>query len=128
MIGRFYSKPIFNADNRRWVLMLEVDSAQAYDKLKDAELDVTIKKHRIKRSLNANAYFHVLVDKLAEKMGLSHTQVHNMMIADWGQVDRDINNIIMDDDIPWERCRRCISDPRSTLGSWTTESCTECTL
>ena len=103
MVGKFYSKPIFNADNRRWVLMLEVNEAQIYDELKDEDLDVSIKKLRKKRSLSANAYFHVLVDKIAERQRLSHTQVHNMMIADYGRVDEDINNIIMDNDIPWEK-------------------------
>jgi hypothetical protein len=63
----------------------------------------TISEFRRKRSLNANAYFHVLVDKLAEKMRLSHTEVHNMMIADYGRVDEELSNIIMDDEIPWEK-------------------------
>lgn len=103
MIGRFYSKPIFNADTRKWVLMLEVDEDKIYDTCKDDELEISIKKHRLKRSLNANAYFHVLCGKIAEKQNLSHTMVHNMMIADYGQMDDDIKNIIMDADIPWEK-------------------------
>ena len=69
----------------------------------DRDKVFTISEFRRKRSLNANAYFHVLVDKIAEKMRLSHTEVHNMMIADWGRVDEELSNIIMDDEIPWEK-------------------------
>ena len=103
MVGKFYSKPIFNADNRKWVIMLEVDNARIYDELKDADIDINIKKYRLKRSLNANAYFHVLVDKIAEKQGLNHTMVHNKMIAEYGYMDEDIKNIILDDEVPWEK-------------------------
>ena len=69
----------------------------------DRDKVFTISEFRRKRSLSANAYFHVLVDKIAEKMRLSHTEVHNMMIADYGRVDEELSNIIMDDEIPWEK-------------------------
>lgn len=71
----------------------------------DRDKVFTISEFRRKRSLNANAYFHVLVDKIAEKMRLSHTEVHNMMIADWGRVDEELSTIIMDDEIPWEKVK-----------------------
>lgn len=71
----------------------------------DRDKVFTISEFRKKRSLNANAYFHVLVDKIAEKMRLSHTEVHNMMIADWGRVDEELSTIIMDDEIPWEKVK-----------------------
>ena len=102
MIGRFYSKPMISSPGR-FVIQLEVNSADLYDSLKDEVLDVEIKKHREKRSLNANAYFHVLCGKIAEVQKLSHTMVHNQMIADYGQMDEDIKNIIMDAEIPWEK-------------------------
>ena len=69
----------------------------------DRDKVFTVSEFRRKRSLSANAYFHVLVDKIAEKMRLSHTEVHNMMIADYGRVDEELSNIIMDDEIPWEK-------------------------
>ena len=71
----------------------------------DRDKVFTISEFRRKRSLSANAYFHVLVDKIAEKMRLSHTEVHNMMIADWGRVDEELSTIIMDDEIPWEKVK-----------------------
>lgn len=47
---------------------------------------VDIEKHREKRSLNANSYFHVLVGKLAESLKLSKSYVKNMLVANYGQV------------------------------------------
>ena len=102
MVGKFYSRPMVSGPGK-YVIQLEVNDARLYDKLKDEVLDVDIKKHREKRSLNANAYFHVLCGKIAEVQELSHTIVHNMMIAEYGQMDEDIKNIIMDADIPWEK-------------------------
>ena len=69
----------------------------------DRDKVFTISEFRKKRSLNANAYFHVLVDKIAEKMRLSHTEVHNRIIADYGYVEEELNDILMDDEIPWEK-------------------------
>lgn len=41
------------------------------------------KKHR---SLDSNAYFHVLCDKLRQKLGISMARCKNHLIADYGQV------------------------------------------
>ena len=78
--------------NRKQRITVEVDRdyREDYERLKDAELDIEIKKHREKRSKSANAYFHVLVNKiaaergrrnaaygwLAQKMGLPVEQTH----------------------------------------------------
>ncbi|MCM1400333.1 MAG: hypothetical protein NC225_12730 [Clostridium sp.] len=73
-----------------------------YDSLKDAEtLDIVIKKHRKKRSLNANNYFHNLVGQIADVLNSSHTEVHNRLISEYGQIDTDVETIIMRDDVPW---------------------------
>lgn len=73
-----------------------------YDSLKDAEqLDIVIRKHRKKRSLNANKYFHKLVDEIAKVLHSSHTEVHNKLISEYGQIDTDIETIILEDSVPW---------------------------
>lgn len=51
------------------------------------DLDSEIKVHREKRSLSANAYFYVLVSKIAEALKRSETYVHNKLIADYGQYE-----------------------------------------
>lgn len=62
-------------------------------KLKGKPLDISAKQHREKRSLNANAYFHLLVGKIAGEMGRTTTYVKNTLIAEYGQL------LIMDDDV-----------------------------
>lgn len=60
-------------------------------------------KKRKKRSLQANAYFHVLCQKVAEKTNQSTTEVKNQIISDYGQVDKNCGEIILRDDIDWRR-------------------------
>ena len=51
--------------------------------------DLKIRVNRITkpRSLDANAYFHVLCDKLRLKMGVSMACMKNKLITDYGQID-----------------------------------------
>lgn len=49
------------------------------------EVDITAKKHRKKRSLDANNYFHLLVGKIADKLGISKTRCKNILIGRYGQ-------------------------------------------
>lgn len=69
------------------VAVNEADNlTNGYEELKGAELlDIRIKKYRQRRSLDANAYFHVLVDRLADKLGISKPRCKNLMIGRYGQ-------------------------------------------
>ena len=55
----------------------------AEQKYLDVEIDVPGKK----RSLNANAYFHLLVSKIAEATHSTNTEVKNRLIRDNGQYE-----------------------------------------
>ena len=56
-----------------------------YDELKDCErLSIEIKPYKKKRSLDANAYFWVLLDRLSGKMGESKTKLYQSYIKDIG--------------------------------------------
>ena len=57
-------------------------------------IDIIAKPHREKRSLSANAYFHVLVTKIAEKTHSSLQEVKNKQIREYGQYE------YIDDQIP----------------------------
>ena len=59
--------------NRKQRITLEIESdfREGYEALKEAELEISIKKWRRKRSKDANAYFHVLVNAIAEARGVS---------------------------------------------------------
>lgn len=104
MIAAWHGEPFYDYKNRKWLITFETEEKPVkYDSTKDKELSVEVKEYRQKRSLNANSYFHLLVGKIAEVQGVSHTEIHNHLIAEYGQLDEDIKNIIMDDSIPWEK-------------------------
>ena len=55
------------------------------------EYDIKITQHREKRSLNANAYYHVIIRKIASVLGSSVQEIHNDELCKYGQlaVDKD---------------------------------------
>ena len=53
----------------------------------DEIVDVDIKKWREKRSLSANAYFHVLCDKLRQVLKISAAACKNELITSYGQIE-----------------------------------------
>ena len=62
------------------------DFRETYEKLKGFEkLSLEIKPYRAKRSLDANAYYWVLIGKLAKVLGLSNPELHNIMLRRYGQ-------------------------------------------
>ena len=74
-------------------------SQESIDMLRGCDdLDVTAEKHRVKRSINANSYFHVLCARIAEKTGNTQTHEKNSLIRDcgyWRFVDGKIPTITM---------------------------------
>lgn len=58
--------------------LMEQDKSKKWDLEEHKE-----KKHR---SLDSNAYFHVLCDKLRQKLGISMARCKNQLIADYGQI------------------------------------------
>lgn len=52
---------------------------------KDQLFDLT--EHKEKRSLDSNAYFHVLADKLRQRLNVSMAYIKNHLIADYGQIE-----------------------------------------
>lgn len=55
-----------------------------FDDLHDVDVEVSIKRYRRKRSLDANAYAWVLMDKLAEKMHIKKEDVYRVAIQNVG--------------------------------------------
>lgn len=88
--------------NRKQRLTLELDGdfRGEYDQLKESDIAVTIKKYREKRSIDANAYCWVLIDKLSQATGLTKSEVYRQAIRDIGGVsetvcvqDRAVSNL-----------------------------------
>ena len=65
------------------------DFRESYDALKDADINVEIKKWRKPRSRDANAYFHVLVNKIAEAQGLGDDEVKRGLVVEYGALAKD---------------------------------------
>ena len=55
----------------------------------DTEYEISVKKIGKKRSLNANAYFHLLVGEIAEKMNIGFEQCKVNMNLEYGTIARD---------------------------------------
>ena len=58
------------------------------------DLKIKVNKATKPRSLDANAYFHVLCDKLRQKLGISMARCKNMLITSYGQIE------YIDDTVP----------------------------
>ena len=61
-----------------------IDGIEDYD---GKELKIRITKVTKPRSLDANAYFHVLCDKLRMKLNMSMAHMKNELITSYGQID-----------------------------------------
>lgn len=58
---------------------------QMFEELKDCEkVDIKIRKHKKKRSLDANAYAWVLISKIAEKTNVATNEVYRSAIKEIG--------------------------------------------
>lgn len=79
---------------RGWVLCFDVDSESTglakmvVDKYKDGYVDLSVDKWSDKRSLQANAYFHVLVNSIAKETKSSEDDVKKMLVRQYGTYAR----------------------------------------
>lgn len=77
--------------NRKPRVTIELDSdfRNGFDALKDFDVEVSIKKWRARRSKDANAYFHVLVNQIAMTCGLTDEEVKQQLVKDHGVFKKD---------------------------------------
>lgn len=91
MKGRIIDFSVGYNKKQRVTIELDSDFREGFDSLHDADVEVTIKKWRAKRSKDANAYFHVLVNQIAQATGQSDEDVKAELIVRYGAVARDCN-------------------------------------
>ena len=84
--GRLLDLEVPFDGNQRLIIEIDGDFRQRYDDLKGKDIDLTVTRHREKRSLDANAYAWVLIDKIAEKKQISKTEVYRNAIREIGGV------------------------------------------
>lgn len=90
---------IITSFNKDWktgkaivTLLLDTTNMEHIEKLSKLEkLTVVIKKFFKKRSKDANAYFHVLVNELARYYNISDTEMKIKMNLQYGTIARDTN-------------------------------------
>lgn len=70
----------------RLTIDLEDDFRQQYDKFKDTDIDISIKKFSDPRTLRANAYLWTLIGEIGNRMRLSKEEVYFDMLKAYGQV------------------------------------------
>lgn len=80
----------------KYRITYEVDSIDEVRGMENKEVALTITRTGAKRSLSANSYFHVLVDKIAGKLGVSKPRCKNILLGRYGQrwIDHDSPLII----------------------------------
>lgn len=69
----------------RLTVELEEDFRYKYDKLHDADIDITIKKYSEPRTLKANAYLWALVTQIGNALRKSKEEVYFDMLKAYGQ-------------------------------------------
>lgn len=94
MTGKIIGAAI-NFANNKPTITFEInergDFESMVDDLKDKEkLSIEVKPYREKRSLDANAYFFSLVDKLSQKLNIPKTEIYRNAIKEIGGVSETV--------------------------------------
>lgn len=78
----------FSYNTRKPCITIEVDSVpDDLTQVGDSPLDIDIRKHSKKRSLNANAYAWVLMTNLASRLNTTKEEIYEQMLEQCGIFD-----------------------------------------
>lgn len=74
----------------KWNITLSTDQnlSEALQTFSGKEMDIKLKHHREKRSLDANAYYWCLLTKLAKVHGWGNIEMHNWTLRKYGQYEK----------------------------------------
>lgn len=86
MRGRLLDFSVSRSGKQRVLIEIDQDFPEGFDALHEADVNITIKKWRNTRSLDANAYFHALVSQIAECLGQTPEEVKRLFAIDYGVV------------------------------------------
>lgn len=90
MKGRLIDLAVGMDGRQRVTIAVEGDLREIFDELHEADVSVEIKKFRRKRSLDANAYAWVLIDKLAAALNMEKVEVYQELIRNIGGVSETV--------------------------------------
>ena len=84
--GKLIDFALSREGKQRITIETDSDFSDEYDSLKDSDISVEIKKYRKPRSIDANNYAWVLIDKIAARIGLTKIEVYRNAIRSIGGV------------------------------------------
>jgi hypothetical protein len=91
----------------KWHITFAIDILPQIDDLNGKDLRISAVQWKEKRSLTANAYFHVLVRKIARKLHSSMTEVKNTLISDYGEEELNEDGapvrIALSEKVNWQK-------------------------
>ena len=101
MIGRLKDITFTRSGEQIISFSTKSDYTEEFDSLKDFDIDVEIKRHREKRSLDANSYCWVLCGKIADKLSeedvkSTKEEVYCQAIREVG-VYKDVTSLLPDE-------------------------------
>lgn len=90
MIGRLHD--LSKSRDGKWLITIATPEnfSEAYDELESNDISFEIKKLNKHRSLDANAYAWVLIDKIAEKTNIKKVDVYRQAIKEIGGVSTTV--------------------------------------
>lgn len=86
MKGRIVDFSLSFDRKQRITVEIDGDFRHDFEQLREGPVEVSVKKYRAKRSLDANGYAWVLCDKIAERMRILKTDVYRDHIRQLGGV------------------------------------------
>lgn len=89
MIGTLRDLTMNRDGTQNVTVTVRTDFRETFDRLNGKDLDIEIRQHREKRSRNANAYFHVLVNKIAGELNQRDEDVKTRLVTEYGTVAKD---------------------------------------
>lgn len=90
MKGRLLDLAVGLDGKQRVTIVVDGDFRETFDELQGGDIALEVKKFRKGRSLDANAYAWVLIDKLAAALGLTKREVYRAAIREIGGVSETV--------------------------------------
>ena len=87
--GRLVDHVMLANGEQRLTIQTKDDLRGLFDSLCDKDVTADVKKYRLPRSLDANAYFHLLVNRIAATVGSSDEEVKRELVVRYGTVETD---------------------------------------
>jgi len=84
--GKLKDLTINRDGSQNITITVQSDFREMFDELAEKEIDVDIKKHSKRRSMDSNNLAWVLIDQIAQKMKITKTEVYRNAIKEIGGV------------------------------------------